>query len=186
VDKSDPDIAEVSQFNPQSATWTGAAGQRFGNGSFQISSLGSGYALAFQTFDRTKPLQAKAVVDILPAEGSWVGLTLIHNETDYREISLEWYADGLYVEVYAPCWAKQRVAKVSPGGRELVLTYEPAKGWRYAVDGVEVYFEPIDNLNAELVGDPRVGIFWKNHKDRFGPVNATVGPVTVSMPSGVK
>jgi hypothetical protein len=179
IDKTDPDVPETASFNPSGAAWANSSGWSAKDGKFVINGFGAGYALSHQTFDRRKVLQISAKVDVSPANGSWVGLTLIHNETDYREIAVEWYEDGLWLEVYAPCWAKQRIAKVAAGARDLTLTYEPGVGWRYVVDGVELYFEPIGNLGAELVGDPRAGIYWNNHRDRWGPVNATVGAVTV-------
>ncbi len=97
IDKTDPDVVEVASFNPFGAAWANSAGWSIEGGKFVIGGFGAGYALSHQTFDRRKVLQIRAEVDVSPANGSWVGLTLIHNETDYREIALEWYEDGLWL-----------------------------------------------------------------------------------------
>ena len=183
----DPNLPRTQEFNPFGATWShfGSSGASawIEGGKLQINGYTAGAVLGWPTFDHTKPIRVSAVVDVEQSRGSWVGITLIQDETDYREIALEWYADGLWVELYAPCFS-QRLARVDHGPRELTLEYLPSEGWRYLVDDQLIYFEPMSNLGAGLVGDPRVGIYWHVHKGGPVPVRASVGFVQVWQAKG--
>lgn len=180
----DPDRLRGREFRGADATWSyfssTAASAWPDSGVLRIKGYSAGAILGWPTFDRTRQLRLTAVVDLVQSEASWVGLTLIQDESDYREIALEWYGDGLWVELYAPCYA-QRLARVEPGPRQLTLQYEPGVGWRYIVDDVEVHFEPMNHRNAQLAGDPRAGIYWHVHRRQAGPVEATVGPLKVEQ-----
>lgn len=181
---ADPDFPRGREFQPAGATWShfgSSAGSAWPDaGKLRIKAYSAGAVLAWPTFDHTRPTRVSAAVDVAQADGAWVGLTLIQDESDYREIALEWHGDQLWVELYAPCYAK-RLERVEPGPRVLTLEYVPDQGWWYVVDGDDVHFEPITNLGAALVGPPRVGIYWHVHRQRPGPVEATVGPVVVEQ-----
>jgi hypothetical protein len=184
--QADPNLPRGREAQLRGSTWSffGSGGNVFWieGGALRVNAQGAGAVLGWQTFDHTKPLRVEAPVTLEQREGAWIGLTLIQDESDYREISLQWDRGRLYVELYAPCYAK-RLAEVEPGERLLSLAYDPAAGWTYSVDQSVVHFEPIDNLGATLVGSARVGIYAHVHQTlpgvSLGPAVATVGAVTV-------
>jgi hypothetical protein len=178
----DPNVLRGRERFAPGATWAHFGSSpliaRPVDGHLRIVGYTSGAVLARKTFDPARPLRVSAAIELEQAEGAWVGLTLIQDESDYREISLRWEDGRLFVDLYAPCFL-QRLVEVEPGARHLALEHLPGEGWRYVVDGAEVHFEVIGHRGAELVGRPRVGVYWTTHKGGAGPVRATVGPVTV-------
>ncbi len=184
--QADTEQQRGREFRPAGATWShfSSSGGSFWveGGALRVHTHTAGAVLGWQTFDHTQPIRVEAPVTLEPREGAWIGLTLIQDESDYREISLQWDRGRLYVELYAPCFS-QRLAEVAPGERLLSLAYDPDLGWTYSVDGKVVHVEPIDHLGAALVGSARVGIYAHVHQTvpgaALGPAVATVGAVTV-------
>lgn len=143
-----------------------------------------GFALlSAQRFDRGRPWRLSGEVDLRPDDGAWLGLTLIHGEGDYREIALRVHGRELWAWLYAPCHVRA-LAQVPPGARLLALDYDPDDGWRYWVDGVQLHHEPMGSNGADLVGDPRVGVYVVNVLAEAGlvdagSVHARLGPLAV-------
>lgn len=209
---ADPELPPGRIVQPPEATWV-----RFGNADGAVPQYGylmidswlkPAYAvLSWQTFDHTKPLRLSGTVDLTPDPGTWLGLTLLHSENDYREIVIREDNGKLFAFLYAPCYL-QRLVEVPLGERKLEIEYDPKKGWDYIVDDVVIFSEPLDYNGARLTGDVRVGIYvvsqWKGDylskcdpDDPFvigpgpvicppvpelvpGRVKARIGPLTVS------
>lgn len=167
------------------------SGVTFASGLLSIddTQAAGGWALLSEaTFDHAKPLRLTGVVDLAPDAGAWLGLTLIQDESDYREIALYESGGSLRVGLWAPCYV-QDLAAVPSGPRALALTWHPTDGWAFEVDGVTIHREPIDHAGAALVGRPRVGVYAVNigaesRRLSSGRLRATVGPLRVSTGGG--
>lgn len=117
--------------------------------------------------------------EVDPRPGSFVGVSLINNENDYREIAFNWYhPDKLGVFLYAPC-RLQLLQDISPGKHTLAITHI-ATGWEYLVDGVVVHFEP-HTPDSILLKNPRVGIYIVNEKKDGSVVSGNLYNVKVTQ-----
>lgn len=143
-----------------------------------------GFALlSADRFARTQAWRLSGAVDLRPDDGAWTGLALIHGEGDYREIALRVHGDQMWAYLYAPCYVRA-LAQVPLGARVLALDYDPADGWRYWIDGVQVHHEPIGFNGASLAGDARVGVYVVNVLAEaalidMGSVHARLGSLQV-------
>jgi hypothetical protein len=186
--KADTEQPRGREVRTTGATWSyfSSGGASFwpDGGVLRFSTYTPGAILAWETFEPSEPLRVEAPVFLEKREGAWVGITLIQDESDYREISLQWDKGKLFVELYAPCYS-QRLVEVSEGVRNLALEYDKHSGWTYEVDGEKVHFEPIDNLGARLIGKPRVGVYAAVHNTlpgaNLGPAAGTVGAIVVKQ-----
>jgi hypothetical protein len=190
---ADPNQMATGSFFPAGSRWAlfgNAAGSlTAADGVLHVDSLqsmGGGFAmLSAQTFDHSKALSISTLVDLKEDRGSWLGITLIQDESDYRELSLRWDGGVLYADLYAPCFV-QRLGALQAGPHRITLEYHPVNGWSYLVDGVLLLVEPLDHLGANLVGDPRAGIYIVNVEVEgagltSGLVRADLGPLSVSV-----
>lgn len=144
--------------------------------------------LSREKFAHTETWSLSGIVDLEHHDGAWIGLTLVADESDYREIALRWDGDSLGVWVYAPCHA-YRIAELVPGPRKLELVHRPGDGWEYRVDGHLLHYEPMTNLGAALAAPARVGLYVVNvlaeaGRTPIGSVVATVGELRVVSPEG--
>ncbi|WP_206689925.1 hypothetical protein, partial [Streptococcus pseudopneumoniae] len=80
--------------------------------------------------DPAQPLRLSGVVDLTPDRGAWLGLTLIQDESDYRELALYEAGGELRAGVWAPCFI-EHLGPVAPGPRALSLEYHPVNGWTF-------------------------------------------------------
>lgn len=182
---------------PESAFSTGAAWSVFGgvigtlqtrDGALHIDSPqhGGGYALlSGRTWPTDRPLAVQATVTLQPDPGAWLGLALIADETDYRELSLYEWDGHIHAGVWHPCTIDWGLGTWSPGPRTLRLEYTPGADicWRHYVDGVLVVAERCSVPGAPLINPARVGLYVVNLRAEGqripGLVRATVGPVVV-------
>lgn len=148
---------------------------------------GGGYALLTgRTWPTDRPLAVQATVTLQPDPGAWLGLALIADETDYRELALYEVGGRISAGVWHPCKVDWGVAADLPAGpRTLRLEYTPGADicWRHYVDGVLVVAERCSVPGAPLVNPARVGLYVVNLRAEGqripGLVRATVGPVVV-------
>lgn len=188
----DPDKA------PENSFAAGAAWSVFGNvmgsldvrdGALHIDSHqhAGGYALlSGRIWPTDRPLAVQATVQLRPDPGAWLGLTLIADETDYRELALYEVGGRISAGVWHPCKIDWGVAAdLQDGPRTLRLEYTPAGPvcWRHYVDGTLVASERCSVPGAPLVNPARVGLYVVNLRAEGlrvpGLVRATVGPVVV-------
>lgn len=162
-------------------------GRTFAQGALRIddTQTAGGWAmLGGTTFDPDTPLRLTGLVDLQPDDGAWLGLTLIQDESDYREIALYEDRGALRVGLWAPCYVRD-LGPVALGPRLLALEYRPGDAWLYRVDGVLLHTELVGYMGAALIGRPRVGIYAVNigaesRRLSFGRLRATIGPLAVS------
>lgn len=191
----DPDLAPEGSF--AAGVWSAYNGP-IGNlhahaGQLHIDSFqhAGGYALlTTKTWPIDRSLAVQATVDLQPDNGAWIGLTLIADETDYRELAL--YTDyatagRISAGVWHPCLVEWGIGTWQPGPRTLRLEYTPGAPvcWRHYVDGALLSTERCDVPGAPLVNPARVGVYIVNllaEGQRMpGRVRATVGPITVEV-----
>lgn len=181
-------LAGVSNVAPGAwADFGPVAGRTFASGAMRIDDTqrtGGWAMLNGTTFDHTEPVRLTGLVDLTPDDGAWLGLTLIQDESDYREIALYEDRGALRVGLWAPCYVRDLGAVVL-GPRLLGLEYRPGVAWLYSLDGVLLHTEPVDFMGAALIGRPRVGIYAVNigaesKRLSSGRLRATVGPLSVS------
>lgn len=147
--------------------------------------VGQGVALLSQRrFQRAKGVHATCSVELMPAPGAWVGLTLYVGEGNYREIGLAWMDGRLVATLHAPRYYQVLDASPGPGGHRLGIEYLPGGGWRLLLDEVVIYTEAPGYRNNALQADPCVAIFAVNleveaKRMEKGEVVARVGPVVV-------
>lgn len=150
---------------------------------------GGGYALlSGRIWPVTQPLAVQTWVDLRPDPYAWLGVTLIADESDFRELALYERDGGLYAGVWSPCSIAWGVAAVAPGPRRLRIEYTPPPAvvcWRHYVDGLLVHSERCDAPGAPLANRARVGLYIVNlgaeGPGRVGPgwVRAELGPITL-------
>lgn len=147
--------------------------------------LGRGlYLLSQRRFDKGRPIHATAAVELLPAPGAWVGLTLYCGEGNYREIGLAWMSGNLVATLHTPRYFEALSGPLTPGGRRLAIEYLPDAGWRLLLDEAVIYREAIGYRGNALQADPVVGLFAVNldveaRRLEAGRVDANIGPVVV-------
>lgn len=149
----------------------------------------AGFAiLSHKTWPTDKPLAITTMVSLEPDSYSWLGFTLIADETDYRELAVYERDGQLKVGVWKPCVVEYDVALVSKNTHTLRLEYTPPPAetcWKHYVDNVLVSEERCDNPGAPLINKARVGIYVVNllaEGQRIpGYVRAVVGPVVVEQ-----
>lgn len=194
---ADTDQAPGSFFGAPGARWAAFGGVigtlRAADGVLTIDSHqgGAGYALlSWPNWTHLRPVAVEAVIDLQPDSGAWLGLTLIADESDYRELALYEAGGRLKAGVWHPCVVQPDLAHVQPGPRRLRIEYTPPPAdicWRHYVDGVLISQEHCDNPGAPLVSPPRVGIYIVNSargpdgRKSGGYVRATVGPIVVEQ-----
>jgi len=159
----------------------------FRDGNMYVDSLQAamGFAmLSAARFDNTKKLVLETSVLLQHDQGSWLGVTFINGEGDYRELAVYW--DGaVRVGIWRPCeLTRLPAAVVQDEAITLRLEYRPNIGWKFYADNVLVHEESIEYLNAALVGPPAVGLYIVNvgaesRQQSSGYVRAVVGPVRV-------
>lgn len=183
---------------PEGSFAAGAAWAVFGGVSGNLAAQGGalhidsfqhagGYALLTgRIWPTDRPLAVQTTVDLRADPGAWLGITLIADETDYRELAVYEHGGRLRAGVWHPCMVDWGVAELEPGPRTLRLEYTPRAVicWRHYVDGRMVRAERCDAPGAPLVSPARVGIYVVNLRaeglKQPGWVRATVGPLIVS------
>lgn len=196
---TDPDLAPEGSFaaGVNWAAFNGPIGNLSAHaGALHIDSRQdvAGYALLTnRTWPVDRPLAVQATVDLQPDNGAWLGLALISDETDYRELALytDYQVPGrASAGVWHPCMVEWGIGSWAPGPRTLRLEYTPGAEvcWRHYVDGALLAWERCDRPGAPLVNPARVGLYIVNllaEGQRVpGYVRATVGPITVETPDG--
>jgi hypothetical protein len=184
---------------PESAFSTGAAWSVFGgvigtlqtrDGALHIDSpqQAGGYALlSDRTWPTDRPLAVQATVTLQPDPGAWLGLALIADESDYRELALYEAGGQIAAGVWHPCLIEWGVATVASGPRTLRLEYTPGEAvcWRHYIDGQMVSSERCSVPGAPLASPARAGLYVVNLRAEAqripGLVRATVGSVTVEV-----
>lgn len=186
--QADPDQVAPGSFSA-GATWSPfgqVEGLSFTSSGFTVDDTqhGAGWALlSHQAHDHRKPLRLAGVLQLQPDPGAWLGLTLIGDESDYRELALYESGGQLRVGLWAPCYWRDLQA-VGPGPRRLALAWTPGSGWAYELDGKVIATEAADHLGAALVQPARAGLYVVNigaESGRLpsGRIRATVGPLTI-------
>lgn len=145
-----------------------------------ISSIyAEGFALLSKERFDPKNLTASMTAEVDAIPGSFVGVSLINNENDYREIAFNWYhQDKLGIFLYAPC-RLQLLMDVSPGKHTLAITHLNT-GWEYLVDGTVIHFEP-HTPDSILLKNPRVGVYIVNEKKDGSIVSGNLYNVKVTQ-----
>ncbi len=191
---ADPEVPLYDGFvgvDPASADWAliGAVeGWSVDGGQLRIDSrqFHGGWAMnSYAAFDPARPLRLSGTVALQPDSGAWLGLALIVDESDYRELALYENAGAGHVGIWAPCHLRP-LGAVPAGARRLSLVYTPPPAvtcWRYYVDDQLRYEEACAHDGAPLRGRPRVGLYVVNVRAEVeannGQVRASVGPLTV-------
>lgn len=189
---ADPDQPPKAVF-ANGAAWSAPVGvigtAQTRDGALHIDSpqQAGGYALlSGRTWPTDRPLAVQATVTLQPDPGAWLGLALIADETDYRELALYEVGGRISAGVWHPCKADWGVAADLPAGpRTLRLEYTPGADicWRHYVDGTLVASERCSVPGAPLINPARVGLYVVNLRAEGqripGLVRATVGPVVV-------
>lgn len=188
---ADPDQPPKAVF-ANGAAWSAPVGvigtAQTRDGALHIDSpqQAGGYALlSGRTWPTDRPLAVQATVTLQPDPGAWLGLALIADETDYRELALYEVGGRISAGVWHPCKVDWGLGTWSPGPRTLRLEYTPGADicWRHYVDGVLVVAERCSVPGAPLINPARVGLYVVNLRAEGqripGLVRATVGPVVV-------
>ena len=98
-----------------------------------------------------------ADVDLRHNNGSWIGLTIIQSGSHYKEISLRWQDDKLYVQRYSPCFITY-IKEIPYKNHTLSLEWFPDKGWRYLLNGEVILTENLtDDRVSKLTANPHIG-----------------------------
>lgn len=189
---ADPDQPPKAVF-ANGAAWSAPVGvigtAQTRDGALHIDSpqQAGGYALlSGRTWPTDRPLAVQATVTLQPDPGAWLGLALIADETDYRELALYEVGGRISAGVWHPCKVDWGVAADLPAEpRTLRLEYTPGADicWRHYVDGTLVASERCSVPGAPLINPARVGLYVVNLRAEGqripGLVRATVGPVVV-------
>lgn len=140
-----------------------------------------GFALlSKERFELGEKLTATLDADLAPVHGSFIGVSLINNENDYREVALnQYYPDKLGVFLYAPC-RLQLLKDVPLNGRYVLSISHTASGWEYLVNGEVIHFEP-HTPDSILLKNPRVGIYIVNEKKDGSIVSGNLYDVKVTQ-----
>lgn len=157
------------------------------DGALQIYSVQpkGGYALLNpKQFPKDTPVVVETTIDLKDHPGAWIGLALIQEESDYRELSFRWSNGTMSSMLYAPCFLEV-IREEKPGPKKVKIIYQPSTGFEFYVDGILIYFEPITNNGAEFVGPFYLGIYVVNVEAEAGLISpgiveATVGEIVVS------
>lgn len=177
----DSDI--LSEYGPRWGDYTlGGATGGVENGKFVVKNTYlkyGGFLLSNESWDKSRKPLAEANVVVHPIEGNWLGLTLLQDENDYREIVLTYTMSTWYVALYAPCYATI-IGTVDKGNVKLGLLYDEEVGWTYLVDDKVFATEDISYRNAKLVANPAVGLYFLNNAPDGGPVHVEVEDVSIS------
>lgn len=138
-----------------------------------------GFALlSKERFDPTM-LTASLTAKVNPVQGSFVGVTLINNENDYREIAFNWYQpDKLGIFLYAPC--RLQLLKDIPAGKHTISIKHNDYGWEYLLNGESLHFEP-HTPDSLLLKNPRVGVYIVNEKKDGSIVSGNLYNVKVTQ-----
>lgn len=191
---ADPDVPVYDAFvglDPTAATWARIGpvnGLSVGGGSLRVTNLqrDTGWALnSYRSFDHTRPLRLSGTVDLQIDRSAWVGLALIVDEADYREIAIYEQGGSLHAGIWAPCHSRP-LAPVATGPRRITLEYTPPPAaicWRYFVDNMLLAEERCDSDEAPLRAPVRAGLYFVNmiteSLSQEGSVRAEVGPLIV-------
>lgn len=191
---ADPDVPVYDAFaglDPSAATWARIGpvnGLAAGGGQLRVSNLlrDTGWALnSYRSFDPTRPIRLSGTVDLQVDAGAWVGLALIVDEADYREIVVYEQNGSLRAGIWAPCHIRPLVP-VATGPRRIRLEYTPPPAlicWRYFIDDALLAEERCDSDGAPLRAPARAGLYIVNTitevLSQQGSVRAEVGPLLV-------
>jgi hypothetical protein len=192
--RADPDVPPYDAFtgvDPNGAQWAtiGAVeGWSAGSGRLRVTSnqFNGGWALnSYASFDAQRPLRLSGTIALQPDRGAWIGLALIVDEADYREIALYEQGGALHAGIWAPCYIRP-LAPVAAGERRVTLEYTPPPAeicWRFYVDQTLLAEERCDRDGAPLRARPRVGLYVVNllgeSLGSAGVVRAELGALTV-------
>lgn len=149
----------------------------------------NGYALlSHKVWDNTKPMAISTTVKVEADVNAWLGITIIADETDYRELAVYEWNGSMLVGVWKPCTIEHSVGVLTSNTHSIRIEYTPPPSdvcWTHYVDGNIVSTEKCSVLGSPLVGPARVGIYVVNlqaeSKNIPGYVRATVGPIVVEQ-----